>query len=527
MSQIENNETVEEVKQPEETVEQPTETTKEESTQQQEVKEEPKYKNLDVNKVRYHAVSPTEVVKELDSGKPTIIFPAITSKEVIQMYTDYGNLANFDQSDISEAQMDSIRVFNQGVRLSPSPRYNAFEDRLNSSTFTNNIEEEDKQINLRTLTADDIKGGNLSQSLILAQMLSQLGSGEKTNVPLWHSGFRVTIKPPTSERIISLHNKIFKDKMLAGKETLGLTLSNDSGILHRYFVDMFVNLIESTTLDIDLASEDITKYISVLDLNIMYLAVLAATATNGIVMYTNCSNASQLDENGKPLCNFSISATADPTKLLWVDMQRLTKPMKKQMSIVASARVTLDNIKWYQSEVLKISTGKNYIIKTIKGEEMEVHYRIPTLAEFISEGMGWILNITETVRESLSEGYTDDERDTLVENVQYLMKLGTYNSFVEYISIRGNKLTDREYITQALISYGKTPEQMHAFIEATIRYIEETSIAIAGYPAYTCPECKKENINPRTPRLKELIPIEPHILFYDWTAQQLVSQAGR
>ena len=44
-----------------------------------------KYENLDINKVKYHAVSPTEVVKELDSGKPTIIFPAITSKEVIRM----------------------------------------------------------------------------------------------------------------------------------------------------------------------------------------------------------------------------------------------------------------------------------------------------------------------------------------------------------------------------------------------------------------------------------------------------------
>ena len=36
-----------------------------------------KYENLDINKVKYHALSPTEVVKELDSGKPTIIFPAI------------------------------------------------------------------------------------------------------------------------------------------------------------------------------------------------------------------------------------------------------------------------------------------------------------------------------------------------------------------------------------------------------------------------------------------------------------------
>ena len=158
---------------------------------------------------------------------------------------------------------------------------------------------------------------------------------------------------------------------------------------------------------------------------------------------------------------------------------------------------------------------------------MEVHYKVPTVSEFISEGLGWILSITENVRESLSEGYTDDERDTLVENVQYLMRLGTYNSFVDYISVRGNKLTDREYITQALITYGKTQTQMHEFLEATVRYIEDSSIAIAGYPAYTCPNCKKENINPRTERLKELIPIEPYILFFDWTAQQLVSQAGR
>ena len=506
---------------------------------QEEVKEvEPKeeVKRLEyvsVFKKDPKVISATEAVTVGDNEKPRIYLPGVTSEDLTNMYIAYGNIDNANESNFTEDNINTFSIYNYGLRYHPAPKMNGFVKRINSGSFTNKIEEEGKNINLRTLSADDIKGGNISQSLLLAQFISKLGAGEKANVPLWHSGFRVVITPPSVEKVIMLLNKVAKDKMEAGKDTLGLSFSNDSAILHKHFLDLFVSSIDGTTLDIDLDNTDIRQYISILDLNLIYLAVQAAISAAGLDIYTNCANTSRLSEDGKPLCDFSIKAKVDPTRLLWIDTKRLLKPMVKQMSITSNNRVTLDQIKWYQEQVLSYVKDRAYTIEigandeegALK-EEIKVYYKIPTISEYMTEAVGWVFNVSDMVKKSLTDETTDTEKEDLVNSVKYLLRLGTYNSYVDYISIRGNKLTDRELITEALTTYGKSDEQLTAFLEATLRYIEDASLAIVGFPAFTCPKCKEAGRNPDqkvhlTERLSELVPLQVDTLFFDLAAQQL------
>lgn len=501
----------------------------EENETEENVKEETtvsKPESLDVFKKTPKTLTATEAITVPEGEKPRIFFPGVTSKDLTNMYVAYGNIENADESNFSEDNLNTFSIYNYGLRYHSAPKLNGFVDRANSSGFTNKIEDENKNINLRTLSADDIKGNNISQSLLLAQIVSKLGAGEKTNIPLWHSGFRVVITPPSIERIIMLHNKIAKDKMEAGKDTLGLSFSNDSCILHQHFLDMFVSLIDGTTLDIDLDNTDIRQYISVLDLNIIYLAVQTAISASGIDMYTNCANTSRLTEDGKPLCTFSIHAKVDPARLLWVDTKRLMKPMLKQMGIMSNNRVTIEQIKWYQEEVLKYAKDKFYTITTEGDEEIKVYYKIPNILEFITEGLGWVLNITNLVKDSLTGDSTETEKEDIINSVKYLLRLGTYNAYVDYIIFRGNKLTDRELITKALTTYGKSQEQIENFLEFTLKYIEEATLAIVGFPAYECPKCKEAGREAlqkvhQTERLRELIPLQADTLFFDLAAQQL------
>ena len=486
---------------------------------------------LDVYKKEPKVITATEAVTVGDNEKPRIYFPGITSTDLTNMYVAYGNIDTANESNFTENNINTFSIYNYGLRYHPAPKMNAFVERVNTSGFTNKVKEGEKNINLRTLSADDIKGDNISQSLLLAQFMSKLGAGEKANVPLWHSGFRVVISPPTAERMIMLHNKIAKDKMEAGKDTLGLSFSNDSCILHKHFLDMFVSLIDSTTLDIDIDNTDIRQYISVLDLNLIYLAVQTAISASGVDMYTNCANSGRLSADGKPLCDFSIKAKVDPARLLWVDTKRVLKPMIKQMEITASNRVTLDQVKWYQEQVLNYVKDRSYNISTDGEddtvEEIKIFYKMPTIAEFITEGLGWVFNITELVKDSLTDDTTETEKEDTVNSVKYLLRLGTYNSYVDYISIRGRKLTDRELITQALATYSKSDEHITNFLESTLKYIEDASLAIVGFPAFTCPKCKAAGRDADqqvhlTERLREIVPIQADTLFFDLAAQQLV-----
>lgn len=484
---------------------------------------------LDPVKGKPEAIGVDKVVamlEDADIDNPTIL-PGITSKDLTKLYEAYGNNPNIDDDSLQPEQINGFAVFNYGLRYHPYAKYNVLVDRLEDkkSTFTNQIVEEGKNTNIRTLSANDIKGSNLNQNLLLAQFMSELGAGEKTNIPLWHSGFRVVITPPNSNKLISLHNKIFKDKLLIGKDTLGISFSNDAGVLHKYFIEMFMSLIEGCTLDVP--RSELLKYISVLDLNTIYLAVQASMSTTGIDIYTNCKNVNQLVDD-TPVCNFAVQAKLDPTKLLWVDTSRLSNPMRKQVAIVSDKRVTVEQVEWYQKELTKFITKNTYDIQaTNSTETMEVVFRIPNLETYLDESLNWLDDVSETVRKSLSEGYEDDERDNMIESVKYLMRLGTFNSYVDYINIRGNKLNKRDLVIQALITYGKTQHQIDDFLEAVLKFIEDSSVAIVGYPAFDCPKCKANNVVSLTDRLKEIIPLEISTLFFDLTARSLASQADR
>lgn len=485
-----------------------------------------KYTKVDPNMKKPEGIPSDKALENLRNLKaPNMLLPGKTFEQVREISDEIDKLPDEEKDKFDNEFQDTVSVMNYGLTYLPSSSKDTYKDRINNkdSKFVNSLLNSDnKQVNIRTLKATDIDTSRASQGLLLKQFMSLMGKGETVNIPLWHSGFRIVVTPFTTAELVELDTKLTKEMIDVGRESMGLALSNDHFIYNKYFIDMLMEHIESTTLDINLQEDDLLKYISVLDLQLIYLSLITAIYTNGLDITTVCSETSKVID-GKPRCNFTVTGKIDPSKLLWVDISRLTKVMIKQVSTFSSKRITKENVKWYQEEILKYSNGlKSHALETITGGiETDYLFRIPTLRQYLDDGEIWFTEITTAINNSITKDKTNEERNNIVATVKSLQQLTSYIAYVDSIRIGEGSITDRETLLKALVNRepsGKANKDLINAIDAILKYIETSSVAIVALPSYTCPDCEKEQKLSITTRLKYFIPIELTTLFFDLNA---------
>lgn len=491
--------------------------------------ESTKYTKVDPNVKKPQVSDSKEVIENMqDPTKRKPILPGKTFKDIQQLAKDVEELSDEEKEKFENEFENTVGIMNYGISKIPSNTEDVYVDRINSkdSNFVNSLVNSDnKSINIRTLKATDINTDKASQGLLLKQFMSLMGKGETVNIPLWHSGFRIVVTPFTTADMITLDSKINQDVINLGRESMGYVLSNDFLIFNKNFLDILYDHIESTTLDIDITEEDIFEYISILDLNIIYLSVITSLYNDGMDITTVCKETSTIVD-GKPVCNFSVSGKLDPSKLLWVDYDRLNKLMIKQMSTFNNKRISKVDVKKYQEEVFKYSSDSKVLPIETPNMDIKTEYvfKIPTIREYLTDGDEWLVEMTDNINTSLTKDKSPDERNAIVNAVKNLQILGTYSSYLDRISIGDKDIKERQYLLKAMINRDKSPkakEDILKTMRAIAKYIEDSSLAIVAIPSYTCPVCEKEQNVTITSRLDYFIPIEVSTLFFELNAQHL------
>lgn len=461
-----------------------------------------------------------------DQSYTKIIIPSsgyIEQKNATDKYDEILKDTKDDDNDTYRAILSSTLSVNNMA----SPQYGTYDQRLNPETFNNNIVIDNKQVNLQSLTADDLSrvGTKSSQDVMLAKYMSLMGGGERTAIPLWHSGFRVFIHPMTSNHLLNFQTNIFKELVEVGKDTHGLLYSNEAGIIHKHAMDLFLSLLQGTTLDIDITKENILDYISILDLNTIYLALISACNSKGVEVTIGCNNITQITEDNKLRCDHVSVGRLNPNKLLWVDLSLVPKFLQKQLVPTTSKSVTKEAAKSYRDEISKIAENNKIIFKSPRtDEDIIFNLKIPTIKEYLEEMNMWVMEITTRIREIMSDQSNNVEKTFIVRMVSDLLALGVYNSYIKSIDIRGEEITDREIILAALgANNDSTNENLDKFLRGVLKYIEMSSVAISAIPNYVCPKCKKEQEGSENPVFKELIPINMTSIFFDQSALSIAS----
>lgn len=362
-----------------------------------------------------------------------------------------------------------------------------------------------KEGELKTISQLKFKqtDGELNTELAVLKVSKMLGLGDVLSVPLPHSGIWVTIKPPTEKDLIDFYNSIFKEKITLGRSTFGLTLTNFSVYVNRKLFDFIMKHVHSVNYQ-GVNKNELDNYILIHDFPILAWGFAATIYPNGFDYQRAC-----VDDVEQ--CSYVAKAVLNMLKLLWVDNSSLTEAQKIIMSENRPNKLGIDSYRKYITEHVRV-TGTEFNLK----EGIKFKLRVPTFAEYTSDGMSWINTINSAIEAFIvEEGDEAEAKTQLLDQYVRSSILCQFNHFIDYIEIDENVINDRKSINEVLKVFSADDELRSEITNKILKFKSDTTIALIGIPDYKCPNCgKPQNPDALNPNLTSVIPLDAMNLFF-------------
>lgn len=508
-----NNAQQEEVKQPE---------VQQEQVEQEQPKTKPQEENDDKHQQLYPYSNETlikniqellekekdneKLLKQIRNSLP--IPPAIYSK-VVKFFQ---NMEKYIAENGEDSVSDKERIVLEDIRN--ASMYTLFQDMFynnlnkNPENFVNDVHFAGKEINIKPAKITKTEGGEVGGVKAINMFRSLVSVGELIQLPLWHSGFWILIKPPTQAEIANLQTALTSNEIRLGRETNTLVYSNYSVIINRIVTDFIMDHISQTSIK-GWEELDLREYISIHDFYILACGMLATMAPEGLNIVKYCSNATVTDDSGKPLCDFFVTGIVDPKKLIWVNRQAVTpKMMSHMLNNKFQETMTVDMVKDYQLNLASL-TDKTIEITLDNGNKFEVTYTFPTLRDHLVNGEAWVEDIKATAESMFTEADDNGKKNEKIDALTFASILGIYNTFIKSFKLpTGELITDTTTFKEILSDLSLDDSAFNGITSTLGAYINESPIAIVATPTYTCPKCNKQQKEGATGPFKEFVPLD-------------------
>lgn len=352
--------------------------------------------------------------------------------------------------------------------------------------------------------------GELKGELAVLKVSKKLGLGDVLSIPLPHSGIVVTIKPPTERDIIDFYNTVFREKIYLGRMSSGLTLTNLSAYINNRLFDFIIKHVHSINYS-DINKDQLKNYILIHDFHVLAWGFAATMYPNGFDYQRPCTN--HIDS-----CNYIAKATINMLKLLWVDNSSLTQVQKDILYEVRPGKLTADSYRKFVGEHQRTKAREVTLTNGLK-----VTLKIPTVAEHINDGLGWVNKINNSIDNILAiEGDESEAKTEMLQQYVASSVLRQFSHFVDFIEADESVITDRDTIHSVLELLSSEDDLRKELTEAILKFKSDTTLALVGIPEYKCPQCGKEQksqetsgiVAPENEKLSSVIPLDVMMLFF-------------
>lgn len=398
----------------------------------------------------------------------------------------------------------------------------------NINDYVNQVNYGEKTIEQKYLSVTN-SGGKLSGPAAVAVFSSLLSTGNVIQVPLWHSGFWMTLRPPTQTELISLEIALANNQIDLGRKTNTLIYSNYSVVYNRILVDFILEHKLNQTLKLS-PEDDIRDYILVQDLYPLYLGLINSIYPSGFDIVRTCFNSTIIDdETKKPKCDFTVTGKVDGTKLLWVNRKILTTQMLELMSSRIPDSVTTDQVKEYQLSI-EVLRDKQVDIISENGVTFTFTLSLPNVKEYIDHGEAWVNDIIIKAEELFTDADSAELKHSKIQELVSSVVLTTYSCYVKSIA-SGDVAADDRYTINEILSILSTDDKVYnSFMEEIPSYISKAVVAIVATPNYICPTCnsnQNEVSGVSNPNFKEHIPLNMLEYFFGLSALRTAKTQSR
>lgn len=325
-------------------------------------------------------------------------------------------------------------------------------------------------------------GGHVQGRAAIELIRRNSGHGGTLTFPLIHTGIHVTMEPANEKQFVDLEFSLQHQATQVGLSTTGLLLNARSGVFSETMIRFALEHIVSSNYPCgaDEIVDTLVEIIDPLDYATLIWGVLATKFANGHPWEFKCTS-SECEESRTAMLNFA--------RMLWIDKSALTE---KQLSILAGNQksITDDLLDQYRNEF------KNPSSKEVELEDGTVIvFGRTSLFNYIQTAKRWVDEIERAYSAGMSNYTTPQRRSQYLDGQIQARRMLKYEHLVSEIRIpadmEGEYLTidDRETIRDSLIELSSLDNSYIVFEEGAEAYIEESTIALIGYPSQKCKAC--------------------------------------
>lgn len=340
-----------------------------------------------------------------------------------------------------------------------------------------------------------------------------MGLGQVYSIPLWHSGFWINIKTPDESALLELDQYIATNKVELGKVTNGLLFSNDSVLLNKALVDFVIRLVYDSSLT-DNSPENLKKHILLTDLPSLIWGLAVAVWPNGFKYIAPCVRKPEA-------CTHVVEEILNIARLHWVDNSMLSEDQRRHMARRGRDKYTLESIEKYQA-AHRYHTDDLTVIAI--NDRTKFRLRVPSLADYETAGNLWIDGIRSMIEGGLAADLSDRERAQYMFDQGSVTALQQYAHWVKEIAIQNGDsdeiFDDETVMARILAAMTKDDDARTEALDAFKKFIDESTIALVGIPAYKCPACQTPQ-NDEEAKHPYLIPLEVNRIFFTLLTRRL------
>lgn len=361
--------------------------------------------------------------------------------------------------------------------------------RRDGSEWRQDVEHEGKRMSLMAGNPLSTKSnGPISGEDAILKINSALDLGAVVRVPLWHSGIWVSIKAPSSTKLITVDRLIANEKIILGRQTNGMAFSNVSVYLRKTLIDLLLDCIIDTSV-LEYTKGSLLEIIKVTDYHTLIWGLTCSIYQDGYQISQPCIN-----DISK--CNHVVEEKIAISKIAWIDNHALKNEHRDFMWNSLMNKQSKEAILEYQN-----SAPWNEIRSIPVTDKFTLQLSVPSLKDDLDGGMKWVDDIVKEVDKLFTDVSEDDDlRNVRISERARASTLRQYVSWMATCEVLEGEddpepvnITDRDTIAVACESMTSNLPACDKIFKEIGKYIDDSSIAVIGIPSYDCPKCGKNN----------------------------------
>jgi hypothetical protein len=434
-----------------------------------------------------------------NDGALTISGPADT-RERTQQAIDA--MPNIDPTTTEEGREWAARMQDAISSAPGRDQWRASMDRAGSD-WRQGVDSQAGPLRMSALSFKNLDGGTVSGEKAVLQVRALIGLGTVIQVPLWHSGFWLSIKAPGESQMIELNRRLTDEKIVVGRTTNGLAFANTSSYIHQTLLDFLMDYIYDTSLQ-DKSKDTIRSLIQSPDLPLLYWGLASAIWPRGF-QYAR----PYIDPVTK--AEKILKQKLGMSKLLWVDTKSFTPWQVTHMSNKLSGSMSTAMVKRYRDE-FTIGAPKRVQLS----DSIAVTLRVPSAVEYVVAGQKWIGQTTKTVDDAFSETPDDARRANFIVRHSQATAMRQYTHWVGKIEAAKSTIEDVDTIEKILNDLSGDDGIRDKFFDEVKKFIDDSTLALIGTPAALH---EKEDTLPRFPHV---LPMNVEHTFFTLLEQKVM-----